>query len=457
MSLDGVANSIIRLISGSDSAGKDNLEVDTLFEYEKLGEYLNGSLVENAPAYSELSKKDKNILQKYYAQLKDKFSNLFSNENTLPEINSGNVNNYVSMYAELNLKTDRNQTEEQNYQKIIKALYQYAINSGYDLSGFEPGQVDFKFVMSEINELTRIKQERENLAEKSLKLINEPYENTKLESAVNKFVEEHNVEKKTDSTGNIDLGNGKFDKPATQQTEVCWALASINALLTTQEGTKLLESNKYYDNNTGVFAIHLQEAEDNGFHDGIYIITPEDIEKESPNLVQGEGDAAAYVIAIKKYFEEVNQNPELKTKMESGKHAVIDMDSGNYSFRFFEVLTGGKFTQYRFRDKDNKLQNGIGTGDPYYAGGFDEIYNMADKKEGAAVLVIAAHSISVIGTRNGKLLVQESNNNADFSQKFSDKNHILFRRVEDINGAPAYELSKEDYENYINAISFLKW
>ncbi len=458
MSLDNVANSVIKFFSCFDTAGK-NSRIDTMLEYEKLGEYLNGNRTESFPAYSELSEKDKNTLQKYYAKLKDKFTNFFSNENILPEITSENVNDYISIYAELNFKSDRNSTEEQKYQKIINALYQYAENSGYDLFGLAPDQVDFKFVMSEINKKTRIKQERKEFAEKSLKLINEPYKNTKLESAVNKFIKKHNIEKKTDSTENIDLGNGKFDKPATQQTEVCWALASINALLTTKEGTKLLESNKYYDKKTGVFAIHLQEAEDNGFHDGIYIITPEDIKKESPNLVQGEGDAAAYVIAVKKYFEEVNQNPELKTKMESEKHSVIDMDSGNYSFRFFEVLTGGNFTQYKSLDKDSKLQNGIGTGDPYYTGSFDEIYNMANKKEGAAVLVIAAHTISIIGARNGKLLVQESNNSENFSQEFTDKkqNHILFQRVEDINGAPAYELSRNDYEHYINAISFLKW
>ena len=273
------------------------------------------------------------------------------------------------------------------------------------------------------------------------------------------YLKEHDIKKQTDSAGSIDLGNGKFDKPATQQTEVCWALASINSLLTTKEGTKLLESNKYYDKDTGVFAIHLQEAEDNGFHDGIYIITPEDIKKESPDLVQGEGDAAAYIIALKRYFEEVNRNPELKAKMESEKHSVIDMDSGNYSFRFFEVLTGGKFSQYGFRDMKGTLHNGIGTGEPYCTGSFEEIYNLADKKEGAIVLVIAAHSISVIGVRDGKLLIQESNNSEDFSRDFSDKNreHVLFHRIEDINGAPAYELSQDDYEHYINAMSFIKW
>ena len=75
------------------------------------------------------------------------------------------------------------------------------------------------------------------------------------------------------------------------------------------------------------------------------------------------------------------------------------------------------------------------------------------------MLVIAAHSISVIGARDGKLLIQESNNSEDFSRDFSDKNreHVLFHRIEDINGAPAYELSQDDYEHYINAISFIKW
>ena len=62
MSLDNVANSIIKFFSGFDSAGK-NSRIDTMLEYEKLGEYLNGSRTENAPAYSELSEKDKDTLQ----------------------------------------------------------------------------------------------------------------------------------------------------------------------------------------------------------------------------------------------------------------------------------------------------------------------------------------------------------------------------------------------------------
>ena len=345
MSLDNVANSIIKFFSGSDSAGK-NSRIDTMLEYEKLGEYLNGSRTENAPAYSELSEKDKDTLQKYYAKLKDKFAKFLSNENKLPEITADNLNDYTLLYRELGMKSSRSQIEEQKYQKIINSLYQYAENNGYDLSGIEPDQVDFLYIMNEVKKLAKIKEDRAILAEKSLEFINKPYNNSELKSAVNKYLKEHDIKKQTDSAGSIDLGNGKFDKPATQQTEVCWALASINSLLTTKEGTKLLESNKYYDKDTGVFAIHLQEAEDNGFHNGIYIITPEDIKKESPDLVQGEGDAAAYIIALKRYFEEVNRNPELKAKMESEKHSVIDMDSGNYSFRFFEVLTGGKFSQY---------------------------------------------------------------------------------------------------------------
>lgn len=458
MSLDNVANSIIKFFSGFDSAGK-NSRIDTMLEYEKLGEYLNGSRTENAPAYSELSEKDKDTLQKYYTKLKDKFAKFLSNENKLPEITADNLNDYTLLYRELGMKSSRSQIEEQKYQKIINSLYQYAENNGYDLSGIEPDQVDFLYIMNEVKKLAKIKENRAILAEKSLEFINKPYNNSELKSAVNKYLKEHDIKKQTDSAGSIDLGNGKFDKPATQQTEVCWALASINSLLTTKEGTKLLESNKYYDKDTGVFAIHLQEAEDNSFHDGIYIITPEDIKKESPDLVQGEGDAAAYIIALKRYFEEVNRNPELKAKMESEKHSVIDMDSGNYSFRFFEVLTGGKFSQYGFRDMKGTLHNGIGTGEPYCTGNFEEIYNLADKKEGAIVLVIAAHSISVIGARDGKLLIQESNNSENFSRDFSDKNreHVLFHRVEDINGAPAYELSQDDYEHYINAISFIKW
>lgn len=458
MAVGDIKNSIIKYISGFDSAGKSNSKIDTLLEYNKLGEYLNGTNIQAEVQYSELSDNDKNTLQKLYAKLKDKFSNFVSDKETMPIITAENAKNYTDLWRHLDCKANKDEIEELTYKKLAQTLYQFAIENGYPLDS-PAEECDFGFITKEVLDIIQTKEDRKILADKTLKNINKPYNNSKLIKEVKNYIKENKISSLTEQNDGVDLGNGKFDKSATQKTEVCWALASINSLLTSEKGKELLESNRYYDKNTGIFAIHLQEAEDCGLHDGIYIITPDDIRAEGNNLAEGEGDATAYLIAIKRYFAEVKQNPEIAEKLDTKNHPVRDLDTGNTGFRFFEIITGGKFSKYNYKDIDRPIQNGIGTGDPNATGGFEEIYNLINNKSGAATMVIGAHSISVVGAKDGKLIIQESNNNEIFAEEYSDKqrNHTLFNRIEDINGAPAYELSQDDYEHYIRAVSFLKW
>lgn len=343
--------------------------------------------------------------------------------------------------------------------KIQDALYKFAIDNGYELDNDNPDEYNYTFIMRELKSIIQLKEEREEIAQKTLANINKPYNNAKLKNRLNDYVKQNDIKPLSETNSEIDLGNGKFDKIATQKNNICWALASINSLLTSEQGTKLLESNRCYDKKTGVYAIHLQEAEDKGFHDGIYIITPEDILSEGSNLAEGEGDVTAYLIAIQRYFTEVNQNPEIANKMEAEKHTVRNLDNGNYGFRFFEILTGGVFSKYDYRDMDKPLQKGIGSGSTGSCGNFQQVADIISSKKGAVTIAIGGHSISVVGVRDGKLLVQESNNNADFSKEYFDaeRNHVIFNQIEDINGAPAYELSQDDFEHYIQAVSFIKW
>lgn len=453
---------ILKYIANFDTAGSSDRKIDTLLEFSKLGEYLNGSYVDENSKTQKLSKKEMRLLQEVYNEHKNRFTNFAADDSDLPVINTDNAHEYANLADKLFYSGDKDEVSRLTCEKIQKALYKFAIDNGYDLSHLKYDECDYFFIIREVKNVIRKKQEREELALKTLELIDKPYDNSKLKKSLEEFqANKNNANFVPEQSTGIDFGNGKFDGVATQKTNVCWALAGINSLLTTDEGKLLLKSNHYYDPNSGVFAIHLQEAEDNDLHDGIYFVTPDDIRAEEmgASLAEGEGDITAYLVAVKKYFDEVHQNPKLAQKMEDGGHSVRNLNDGNYGFRFFEILTGGMFSKYGARDIDKPFQNGIGTGTPSEAVNFHNLYDLIKNKSGAVTMAIAEHSISVIGVRDGKLIVQESNNSESFSQDFADKqrNHIIFNRIEDINGAPAYELSEKDFKNYIDAVSFLKW
>lgn len=456
-----IADSIIKYFANLDSAGSSNKKIDTLLEYNKLGTYLNGGFYDNKlESYSNLDENEQTLLKTFYNSLKDKFLKSVTDNEKLPKINIDNALEYANLENQLtSWSKDDDELSKLMCKKMREAMYKFAMDNGYELDGDDPDEFSYTFIMRELKKIIQLRKEREEIAQKTLANINKPYNNAKLKNRLHDYIKENNIKPLSETNSEIDFGNGKFDKIATQKTNVCWALASINSLLTSEKGTKLLESNLYYDKKTGVYAIHLQEAEDNGFLDGIYIITPDDILSESGKLAEGEGDATAYLIAIKRYFTEVNQNPELADKMEAEKHTVRDLENGNYGFRLFEILTGGIFSKYDYSDMNKPLQKGIGSGSPSACGKFEYVADIINSKKGAVTIAVGGHSISVIGARDGKLLVQESNNSDDFSEEYSDieRNHVIFNRIEDINGAPAYELSQDDFEHYIQAVSFIKW
>lgn len=465
MCAQNISGIILNFISKYDKTSNSG-QIDSMLEYTMLGEYLSGNQCIEQTFYNELSEKDKNILQKLYSKLKEKFEGLF--KNAIPDITFENVTEYTDLYTKMQntyMDYDGNIPENKKFefQKLQEALLQFIVANGEDISQFDDiNNIDFTYVVKCIIEREKIDTENKERGEKTLKLINNPFDNNILKSKTEEYIAQNNVPSLDHTKYSTDIGNGEFDKTATQQTNVCWALASINSLLTTEEGKKLLESNSYYDKNTGVFAIHLQEAENNGLHDGIYIITPEDIASDAGELAEGEGDITAYLIAVKRYFEEVRQNPELNSKMENDSHTNRGMEEGNYGFRFFEILTGGEFSSYQCTDRifyNTKTQNGIGHGAPDGIK-YDEISSIVNSKEGCVVLGLGNHSISVVGERDGKLLVQESNNSADFVKDFAyddKREHMVMVHAGELNGAPVYEITQYDFEHYVEAVSYLKW
>lgn len=450
-------SSIIKYFTNYDSAGKSSDKIDSILEYQELGNYLNGSSLENNVRYEELSVNEKDELRKIYDNLKNKFANFFSNKDGKLEITEGNAEKFVNQLLVLERKNDKTENDNLLINKYKQSLFDFALKSGYDLADCEVDSIDYNFVIRETLTLIGKNNLRKANAQQSLRFVDKSYDNKNLKNAVEEYLKD-NSSVALNKNGDADLGNGKFDKPTTQKTNVCWALGGINTLLQSETGKKLLENNKYYDSQTGTFAIHLQEAEDNNLHDGIYIITPQEILEESKNLAEGDGDAVAYLVAIKKYFNEVNQDTNLTEKLASTLKDTRGLDDGNYGHRFFELITGGSFSKYTYGDYSKPLEKGIGTGT---TGGisFQNIYETIEKQKGAAIVVCLEHSISVVDAKDGKLIVQESNNSEDFSSEFSNKenNHTIFHRIGDINNAPAYEINEEDFNTYIQSVSFIKW
>ena len=450
-------NSIIKYFTNYDSAGKSSDKIDTILEYQELGNYLNGSSIEDNVRYEELSSTEKNELRQIYDDLKNKFAKFFANKDGKLEITEENATKFVEQLENLEWKKNKTENDDLLINKYKQALFNFALKSGYDLTDCEVDSLAYDYVIKETLTLIKKNNLRKADAQQSLRFVDKPYNNKKLKNAVKEYLK-NNPNVALNTNGDTDLGNGEFDKPTTQKTNVCWALGGINTLLQSETGKKLLENNKYYDSQTGTFAIHLQEAEENNLHDGIYIITPQEILEESKNLAEGDGDTVAYLVAIKKYFNEVNQDSNLTEKLDLTLKDTRSLDDGNYGHRFFELMTGGSFSKYTYEDYSRPLEKGIGTGTTG-AISFQNIYETIEKRKGAAIIVCLEHSISVVGAKDGKLIVQESNNSEDFSTEFYDKdnNHAVFHRISDINNAPAYEINEEDFNIYIQSVSYMKW
>ena len=454
-------NSIIRMFTSSDKAGKSEKKIDTYLEYNKLGEYLNGSTFVKKGG-ENLTISERNVLVNLYNQAKTFITNKYINCKKDIVINSDNAKEYARIFEELEYKYNWDELDEageKEFDAIKKALYDFCIESEYnteDLLSTDYKTLNYDHIIKQILKRNQIEAEMIEKGEVVLERIKNPYNNNLLKEAVKTRIANENIQPLDKQNYTSDLGNGEFDKVATQKTELCWAHAGINSLLQTEEGKSLLSSNTYYDETTGVFAIHLQEAEDNGLHGGIYVITPEEIETEGKNLSSGEGDITAWMIAIKRYFEEMQAKPELIEETGKNKDFFMDVEKGNAQFRFFELITGAESSRKNLLN-NTRLQIGVSYGKNDIT--FTDIKDLVTNKKGAAIVVLANHAMSVVGIRDDKLLIQESNQSENIGEEFFDKkqNHTLFVKTEPINGMPTYELSAHDFEHYNFGEAVIKW
>ena len=452
-------HSIISRITSYDKAGRSENKIDTYLEYNKLGEYLNGSpFVEK----EDLTASQRKVLVELYNKSKAFIIDKYINGRRDIVINVDNAEEYVRIFNELGYKYDRDELDEageKEFDAIKKALYNFCIESEYDteeLLSNDYKTLDYGFIVKQILKRNQVEAEMIEKGEVVLERIKKPYNKNLLKEAVQSRVTNENIQPLNKQNYISDLGNGEFDKVATQETELCWAHAGINSLFQTKDGKSLLNSNTYYDKTTGVFAIHLQEAEDNGLHGGIYVITPEEIEAEGKNLSSGEGDVTAWMIAINRYFKEMQENPELMENGNKNNQIFMDVDNGNAQFRFFEIITGAQSSRKNLWD-NTRLQIGVSYGKNDIT--FNDIKDLVTNKKGAAIVALSNHAMSVVGVRDDKLLIQESNQSENLGEDFFDKyrNHTLFVKTEPINGMPTYELSAYDFEHYNFGEAVIKW
>ena len=447
-------SSLISKFSALDSAGENSKKIDTYLEYYKLGEYLNGNLkIEEFESYDKLDEPQQNILIKAYNEAKKYLDKHCSQKDNCIQITDNNVEEYLAIWNKLQYE---NNVKIQDCDIIEKALYEYCINSEYDLQGTNYQNCDYDFIISCIRRRNKKEDEMVKKGQVVLDRIKNPYDKNLLKLAVDRRIDDENIQALDNTKYTADLGNGSYDKTATQKTELCWAHAGINSLNLTEEGRSLLESNKYYDPKTGVFAVHLQEAEDNGLHGGIYVITPDEIEAEGKNLSEGEGDVTVWMIALKRYFEEIQQSPELMEKAKEKEQVIRNVDEGNAQFRFFEIITGAQPSRQNLLH-GTRLQVGVSYGRNDIT--FEDMSDLVSNQKGAAIICIGGHAMSIVGIKNNKLLIQESNNSENLGQEFfdSERNHTLFVRTDDINGKPTYELTDHDFEHYNFGEGVIKW
>lgn len=115
-------------------------------------------------------------------------------------------------------------------------------------------------------------------------------------------------------------GNGRIDEKFWQTFRGnCWAVGTMNAMLTSEIGTEILNSHiKKID---GGFLIHLGKAAKKNLPadgvPGVYFISEKEVFEEGPLQSMGDGDATALLLAIKKYKTETGDYSSENLSFES--------------------------------------------------------------------------------------------------------------------------------------------
>ncbi len=456
---------IISHIGGFDALGKHPSQIDTQKEYNLLGQYLNGSYKIEGVDLEKINRSDKKALKNLFTQLNEKWGDFTNDKVEGNIVTRENLKKYLDRFDELLMAPPNYLSEEELKQakdKINLALEAYMRELGMP----EPFWGDYAFQIKQRLKVLDFIENAEKNSKDVLENIKNPPPKEILEAKVKEYLAT-NKSISTDNAKNFDTGDGDFNETVYQKSDVCWGLGGINSLAQSKVGLALLENYRYRDEESGIYAIRLKEAENCGLPSGgIYIITPQDIVNAGETIAEGDGDSVAYLLAIDKYFEELNKcKPELAAEMGNSHKYTNDIVDGNLSSRFFEIITGGTTTIISSTSEvSNEIPKGISLGNGI---SYRQIHKIVGSGNGAAVLSLMdinsdseiEHAISVVGVKGDNLLIQESMNNSElFLSTYKDfNNKNIFTETEPINGSPTYILSMKNFNDFITNRSVLRW
>lgn len=450
---------IISNIGSQDLLGGNPTEIDSYKEYNLLGQYLNGSYVINNSPIESLSKKELKNLKQILTSLKEKWGELTNAKAPEEEvITKDNVKEYLSKYSKLISLREAGKINNEPIERLEKMMFNFLKQYEFPYAGNEyNSNKDYRWMIEqEVLPILDMLEEGKRVKT----VFQKEQDKSALQRAVEKYNKSNNIP--ISNPENVDIGDGDFDEKVIQKSDVCPFLAGINSLAN-GKGKILLEKNMYRDPDSGVYAIHLQEAEDCGLpSNGVYIITPQEIIDAKDTIAEGEGDSVAYLLAIDKYFKELHkEKPDLAEKFDNSGLHTGDIKKGNYNTRFFNIITGVKTTEIDINSYQEAVPLGINMGSRI------SYFNLSDiikEERGAAVLSIISgagpHAISVVGVNDKGLLIQESNNNSElFLSQYGtgEDDKQVFKQVESIDGVPTYLLTREFYNKAVHSTSLIRW
>ena len=133
--------------------------------------------------------------------------------------------------------------------------------------------------------------------------------------------------------------NGKIDMPFVQTYEGdCWALSAINAILLKPNGREYLNTLIKYDSQTGSVKVTLPGV------NFTYTVSAEELASSKyADVVAGDNDVRAILIAMDKYLESQGQKPEAGSSTVIG-NGGYETDAWKMLMRncTVEILTGGE-------------------------------------------------------------------------------------------------------------------
>ena len=246
-----------------------------------------------------------------------------------------------------------------------------------------------------------------------------------------------------------DSGNGKIDKPAKQISNNCWLVGGLNSLTTSKTGQTLIENNLVKDNNKHIFAIHLQEAENKHLPapkgDGIYTFTEKEVfdaqkRNSKEGLVSGDGDVAAFALAIEEYLKVSNNGQLAGDKTHFSDGAKVS--------RLYEIITGEERKTFENENNTGVTFVELDTDTNKDNSDFEFIQKIYENQSGSATLNIKGHAFSVVSSDKDNLFIQESNLTEGFKNSFE--------LVPDTY-PPTYKLSKSAFQSNVESYGLLKW